>query len=123
MAKLFAVEHLVTLAAIGAVIANGAIVGGGVFLVIGLKITPRPGAVARVFGLAFVLMVPDAGINLVSDGNYMYLRHTPGADSLLDVLGPWPWYIVGAAALALVLFAILDLPFSVGRFRRRQAAG
>jgi uncharacterized membrane protein YwaF len=53
----------------------------------------------------------------------MYLRHTPGAHSLLDMLGPWPWYIAGAAALALVLFAILDLPFTIGRHWRRQPAG
>jgi hypothetical integral membrane protein (TIGR02206 family) len=66
--------------------------------------------------------VLDTFINLLTDGNYLYLRHTPGAHSLLDVLGPWPWYIVGAAALALVLFAILDLPFTIGRHRRSQTA-
>jgi hypothetical integral membrane protein (TIGR02206 family) len=104
-------------------IAHGAIVAAALFLVIGLKLTPRPGAVVRVFGLTFGLLVIDAFINLLTGGNYMYLRHTPGAHSLLDVLGPWPWYIVGSAALALVLFAILDLPFAVGRLRRRQAAG
>jgi hypothetical integral membrane protein (TIGR02206 family) len=38
--------------------------------------------------------------------------------SLLDYMGPWPWYILGAAILALGLFAILDLPF-----RYRRAAG
>jgi hypothetical integral membrane protein (TIGR02206 family) len=104
-------------------IAHGAIVAAALFLVIGLRIAPRPGAVARVFGLTLGLLVLDAVINLLTDGNYLYLRHTPGAHSLLDMLGPWPWYIVGAAALALVLFAILDLPFSVGRRRRRQTAG
>jgi hypothetical integral membrane protein (TIGR02206 family) len=104
-------------------VAHGAIVAAALFLVIGLNIAPRPGAVVRVFGLTFGLLVIDAIINLLTDGNYMYLRHTPGAHSLLDVLGPWPWYIVGAAALALVLFAILDLPFTLGRRRRSQTAG
>lgn len=104
-------------------IAHGAIVAAALFLVIGLKIAPRPGAVVRVFVLTLGLLVLEAVINLLTDGNYMYLRHTPGAHSLLDMLGPWPWYIVGAAALALALFAILDLPFTVGRRRRRQAGG
>ena len=104
-------------------IAHGAIVAAALFLVIGLKIAPRPGAVLRVFGLTLGLLVLDAGINLVTGGNYMYLRHAPGAHSLLDVIGPWPWYIVAAAALALVLFAILDLPFTVSRHRHKQLVG
>jgi hypothetical integral membrane protein (TIGR02206 family) len=116
-------EHFPSFSFMQYFIAQGAIVAAALLLVIGLRIVPRPGAVARVFGLTLGLLVLDAVINLLTDGNYMYLRHTPGAHSLLDALGPWPWYIVGAAALALVLFAILDLPFAVGRRRRRQTAG
>src|SRR5665811_2200752 len=94
-------------------IADGTIVAAALLLVVALRLAPRRGAVLRVFGLTFALLVLDAGVNLVTGGNYMYLRHTPGAHSLLDVIGPWPWYIVAAAALTLVLFAILDLPFTV----------
>ena len=36
--------------------------------------------------------------------------------SLLDLMGPWPWYIASAAALALALFWLLDRPFD-GRRR------
>src|ERR1700674_3340666 len=92
-------------------IAHGTIVAAALLLVIGLRITPRRGAVMRVFGLTFGLLVLDAGVNLVTGGNYLYLRHTPAAHSLLDVLGPWPWYIAGAAGLALAIFFVLDLPF------------
>jgi hypothetical integral membrane protein (TIGR02206 family) len=104
-------------------IAHGIIVAAALLLVVGLRITPRRGAVLWVFGLTFGLLVLDAAANLLTGGNYLYLRHTPGAHSLLDVLGPWPWYIAGAAGLALVLFAILDLPFSLSRFRQRQPVG
>jgi hypothetical integral membrane protein (TIGR02206 family) len=104
-------------------IGHGTIVAAALLLVIGLRITPRRGAVLWVFGLTFGLLVLDAAANLLTGGNYLYLRHTPGAHSLLDVLGPWPWYIAGAAGLALVLFAILDLPFSLSRFRQRQPVG
>ena len=116
-------DHFPTFGFLQYFIAHGAIVAAALVLVIGLRIAPRPGAVIRVFGLTFGLLMLDAGTNLLTGGNYMYLRHTPGAHSLLDVLGPWPWYIGGAAAVALVLFAILDLPFSVGRYRQRQEAG
>lgn len=33
----------------------------------------------------------------------MYLRDKPSHNSLLNLMGPWPWYIVLTAALGLVL--------------------
>jgi uncharacterized membrane protein YwaF len=41
----------------------------------------------------------------------MFLREKPGRASLLDLMGPWPWYIPAAALLALALYVLLDLPF------------
>jgi len=34
------------------------------------------------------------------------------------VLGPWPWYILSAAAVAFVLLLILDAPFHRRRLAR-----
>jgi uncharacterized membrane protein YwaF len=76
-----------------------------------------------VFGLTVGLLVLDAGVNLVTRGNYLYLRHTPGVHSLLDVFGPWPWYIIGAAGVALAAFLVLDLPFAISRHRRTEVVG
>jgi uncharacterized membrane protein YwaF len=47
----------------------------------------------------------------------MFLRRPPGNWTLLKLLGPWPWYIVSAAGVALVLLAVLDLPFWFDRRR------
>jgi hypothetical integral membrane protein (TIGR02206 family) len=103
-------------------IAHGAIVAAALLLVVGLRITPRQGAVAGVLALTLTLVVIDAVVNLLTGGNYMYLRHTPGVASLLDLMGPWPWYIVAAAGLAVAIFVALDLPFG-GRRRRPQPGG
>ena len=99
-------------------VAHGAIVAAALFLVVGMRITPRHGAVARVLVLTLALVVLDAGANLVTGGNYMYLRHTPAVPNLLDLMGPWPLYIVAAACLAVVIFVALDLPFAL---RRQQS--
>jgi hypothetical integral membrane protein (TIGR02206 family) len=94
---------------------SGAIVAA-ILLVFGRGIVPRPGAVRRAFvatlGVAALAAVGD----LITGGNYMFLREKPSTASLLDVMGPWPVYIAAAAALALALFALLYLPF-----RRRTA--
>jgi len=98
-------------------IAHGAIVAAALFLVIGSRIAPRRGAVPRVVALTLVLAAADAGANLVTGGNYMYLRQTPEVANLLDLMGPWPWYIVVAAGLAVAIFVCLDLPFAISRRR------
>ncbi|MGH2962633.1 MAG: TIGR02206 family membrane protein [Solirubrobacterales bacterium] len=94
---------------------SGAVVAA-VFLTWGLGLAPRPGAVPRVLG-ATVAFTALAGVgDLLTGGNYMFLREKPEQASLLDLMGPWPWYIFGAAVLAVAMFAVLDLPF-----RRRRA--
>jgi hypothetical integral membrane protein (TIGR02206 family) len=76
-------------------------------LVFGLGLRPRPGAVRRAFA-ATLLMAAAAGLgDLLTGGDYMYLRAKPADASLLSVMGPWPVYIATAAVLALLLFAAL----------------
>jgi uncharacterized membrane protein YwaF len=47
--------------------------------------------------------------------DYMYLRAKPQNVSLLNYLGPWPWYLVVTEGVAFCVFLLLYLPF-------RQAA-
>lgn len=84
------------------------------FLVIGLGLQPRPGAVRRIFLLTLAFAVLVGFVDLATGGNYMYLR-VPAPGSLLDVMGPWPWYIATGAVLTLVVLAILDAPFRLSR--------
>jgi hypothetical integral membrane protein (TIGR02206 family) len=103
-------------------IQHGAIPAAALFLVVGLKIYPRPWAVPRVIGLSIALAVFDAFANLVTDGNYLFLRAVPPGPNLLTVLGPWPWYILWASVVAIALFVLLDAPFRIfgpGRARSR----
>lgn len=96
-------------------IAHGGVVGAALLLVAGLKIYPRPSAVLKVAALTLVYAALVGSIDALTQSNYMYLRSKPPGGSLLDLLGPWPFYIFGAAVVGAVLFAVLDAPFLTGR--------
>lgn len=92
-------------------ITHSGVVLAALFLAVGLGLTPRRGAVWRVF-LATAAWAAIAAIaNAITGGNYMFLSEKPERASLLDYIGPWPWYIVSSALLALAWFTLLDLPF------------
>ena len=99
-------------------IAHAAIVTAALVLVVGLRLSPRRGAVLRSWLVTVGVLAVDALADLATGGDYLYLRRPPGGHNLLQLLGPWPWYIAVAAVLALALFALLDLPFAAGRARR-----
>ena len=87
------------------------IVFAAVYLVVGLRIFPRRRAVVRIFVITVAYTAVVGVVDALTGGNYMFLRAIPSHTSLLSVLGPWPWYIVSAAGVALVLLAVLDAPF------------
>ena len=99
---------------------SGAVVAA-VLLVVGRRITPRPGAVRRAFAATLAVAAAAATANVLTGGNYMWLREKPDEASLLDFMGSWPWYIVSAAALALLLFVLLALPFRPRSARPRSS--
>ena len=87
------------------------VVLAALFLIIGLGFHPRPGSVRRIFLLTLAFTAAIAIVDLVTGGNYMYLRRVPAGGSLLSLMGPWPWYIATGVLVALLVLALLDAPF------------
>ena len=91
------------------------IVLAALFLVVGMEHRPRRGSVARVSVVTAAYTALVGLVDAVTGANYMFLREPPGEWTLLRLLGPWPWYVASAAAVGVVLFVLLDLPFWRGR--------
>jgi hypothetical integral membrane protein (TIGR02206 family) len=76
-------------------------------LVFGCRIYPRRGVVLRVYLITLAWAAVAGTGDLITGGNYMYLRSKPIHHSLLNVMGPWPLYIVAGAVVAVLLFVAL----------------
>lgn len=72
---------------------------------------PTIWSVVKLFVFLNVLMPIIMWINKLVGGNYMYLSHKPKTASLLDVLGPYPYYILSLEGLLIVLSLIVWLIF------------
>ncbi|MFJ9316095.1 TIGR02206 family membrane protein [Pimelobacter simplex] len=95
------------------------IVWAAVYLVLGLRKAPRwrdyCAAVATTLGWA----VATYAFNVVADTNYGYLVRKPGT-SILDLLGPWPWYVLEEIVIVVVAWALLTV--GAQRLARRRVA-
>ena len=100
-----------------------AVVAAAVYLVAGMRLYPRRYAIARVFLFTIAFTALAGLVDWWTGGNYMFLRRTPHSWSVLNLLGPWPWYIPEAGVVALVLFLGLNLPFWLQRRRASRKIG
>jgi hypothetical integral membrane protein (TIGR02206 family) len=70
----------------------------------------------RSYRLAVVVTVVWAAgtytFNRLAGTNYGFLNHKPSTASLLDVLGPWPWYVFIAATLVSIVWALMTWPWA-----------
>lgn len=58
-----------------------------------------------------VWAVVTMGFNGIAETNYGFLNAKPTTASLLDVMGPWPVYVLVASALVAVAWALMTWPW------------
>lgn len=75
----------------------------------GLEITRK--GMWQAFAFLNIAAIAAFFANQMTGGNYMFLARKPSNPSLLDYLGPYPFYIFVLEVIALLLFFILYLPW------------
>ncbi|ASS77119.1 TIGR02206 family membrane protein [Tumebacillus algifaecis] len=101
-------------------IAHGAILVAGFYMVFVEGFRPTLHSIWRSILMLNIIALLVGLANWLTGGNYMFLAHKPGAASLLDLLGPWPYYIIWLEAVVLVSVLLFYLPFGVQDFRRKR---
>jgi hypothetical integral membrane protein (TIGR02206 family) len=88
---------------------HGGAIAAACLLVFGCRLHPRRGAVRRVYAASVAWTAVAAVADIATGGNYMYLREKPARGTVLDVMGPWPWYVASTALLGLGLLVTVSL--------------
>lgn len=92
-------------------VSHGIVVAAALFGTLVYELRPEPASIPRVFLATNLYAAAVTPVNLLLDANYLYLRAKPEQPSLIDHLGPWPWYLLSLELVMLVSFAVYYAPF------------
>lgn len=65
----------------------------------------------EIYGWSLAYLVFAMTVNRLLGSNFAFASRPPDNPSLIDQLGPWPWYLLSMQGIALVFFLGLSLPF------------
>lgn len=76
------------------------------------RMRPSSRSAVRAYAAMLAYAVVAGAFNAAFDTNYGFLCAKPLAPSVLDHLGPWPWYLGSLALLGILSFLLLYLPWA-----------
>ncbi len=108
--------------AVQTLIVHGTLVIAPIYLTTKEGFRPTWRSFLRVAAGTNIYMLLVHFVNLAIGSNYLFTVGKPPTASLLDVLGPWPFYILAMEAIGFILFLILYLPFIIKDARAKKLA-
>jgi hypothetical integral membrane protein (TIGR02206 family) len=100
--------------------AHGFVILSCMFMVIVERLMPTLKSVWRTFLITNAYMVIIAVVNKLLGSNYLYICEKPQDASIMDYLGPWPWYVLSLEFVAVIIFFICFLPFPVMEYIKKR---
>lgn len=92
---------------------HGLIILGLVYATVVYGYRPGLRSVGKTLIATLALILVLIPVNLLLDTNYLYLSEKPDAASVMDYMGPWPWYIPAMFTLAAGICLVCYLPFAL----------
>lgn len=97
------------------------VVWAAVFLTFGLGHRPTWRGLVRTIAITATWMLLVYPINLLLGTNYGFVNAKPSTGSVLDLLGPWPVYLVVEVVVVGLLWVLMTWPWTRSRERRVAA--
>lgn len=94
-------------------ISHGAIVTSAIYMTLVEDFRPYWKSLGHIALWGNVYMAVIFVINQLIGSNYLFIAHKPETASLMDVLPPWPWYILALEGIGAVMCLILYIPFII----------
>ncbi|PTY03555.1 TIGR02206 family membrane protein [Verrucomicrobia bacterium LW23] len=91
---------------------HGGILVGALYMTWGLNMRPDTRSILKVFGWCQVYLVVVFTLNYLLGTNYGFIMAKPDTPSVLDLLGPWPLYLLAMQVLGMAQFIFWYLPFA-----------
>jgi len=103
-------------------IGHGIIMLGVVHASVAYGYRPDLRSVGKAIIASIILMLAVGSFNQLLDMNYMYLCAKPAQQTLMDYMGPWPWYLGSLVFAGSVVFVACYLPFVLAQGWRNITA-
>ncbi|WP_230873927.1 TIGR02206 family membrane protein [Paenibacillus woosongensis] len=88
-------------------IAHGAIILASLYMTWIERYRPTWRSIAWAMLFLNVLALAVGALNYAIGANYMFLRNKPGTPSILDLFGPYPYYLLAEELIALTMFIMM----------------
>jgi hypothetical integral membrane protein (TIGR02206 family) len=88
------------------------IVWAAFHVVLGLRLLPTWATYRLTVAITAVWAMSVMVYNAVADTNYGYLNGKPDSASALDLLGPWPFYVLAEIVIIIAVWALITWPWA-----------
>ncbi len=90
---------------------HGLLILSACYAAIAMRKLPQSGSWVRAWVALHLWVLIVLPVDWLLDANFMFLLRKPSVPTLVDYLGPWPWYLVGLEGITVAAFLLLWLPF------------
>ncbi|HEX9653949.1 MAG TPA: TIGR02206 family membrane protein [bacterium] len=99
---------------------HGLIIVCAIFATVVFNYRPTLKSITRAFLATVAYATFVAPVNWLLGTNYLYLCAKPTSKTLIDYLGPWPWYLLTLVPVSFLIFFIYYSPFWIADLVRKK---